>query len=104
MNISFSARAGYEIYVIADNVNLSVDIESRKYEIGADGKTDYSRCKRDISDEAMERISVLLSDMALFRKDEFDSSSLIEELFAKLPKDAAFKLCDKMFQEYGNPF
>ena len=93
MDITFKKNYVYELIFIDDNVKIEEDIESREYQKGEDGKTDFNLPpKRDIKTDSMQLFVDILCDMAYYRVAEFDSSDLIEQLFAKLPESKAKEL------------
>ena len=101
MNIALNAKSfGYELVVTADNVNICEDVESRTYEKDDNGKLDYSKCKRDVSTDAIDQIASVLSDMVYYRKDDYDSSALIEQLFDRLPHSEAERMAAKLHKQY----
>lgn len=93
MEITLNTRYGYYIEITDTNVNISEDIESREYPKDADGKVIYSNPKRDIKTNAIDRISGLLAEMIYYRDADYDSSDLIESLFAKLPEEKKTANC-----------
>ena len=97
MEISLKRNYGYFLIFKAENVSVEEDVEERIYSKTEDGKTDFSKPpKRDINDDILEQITSLLSDLIYYREREFDSSSLIEGLFDKLPSELANKLLIKL--------
>lgn len=102
MNITLKRSSGYELIFEAENVKISEDIESREYHKDENGKIDFKiPPKRDIKTDAVVQFVELLDDIIYFRVADFDSSSLIERLFEKLPSDVAVKLSKKIKIEYG---
>lgn len=85
---------GFDLIVKAENVNILEDIQERIWE-------NNSIVRRDIKDEWVENIAQLMEDIIYYRVADFDSSSLIEQLFNKLPQETAEKLTDKLFKDYG---
>ena len=101
MNITLKRNYGFELIFEAENVRVTEDIEERIYSKTEDGKTDYKiQPKRDIQTHAIEQFVSVLDDMIYYREAEFDSSSLIERLFEKLPQEAANKLLVKLKRDY----
>ena len=101
MNITLKRNYGFELIFEAENVKVTEDIEERIYSKTEDGKTDYKiPPKRDIQTNAIEQFVSVLEDMIYYREAEFDSSSLIESLFEKLPQDTASKLLVKLKRNY----
>ena len=103
MNIEYIERNYSKIIKItADNVNIEEDVEFREYAKKEDGKIDWTRnvC-RDISDEYMNMIARVMSDMAYYRERPYDSSQLIRQLFERLPSEAASELVHRLNKEYN---
>lgn len=97
-----SSFYGADLQVTADNVNISEDIQQNIYAKTEDGKTDFSRrLGTDIKTEYVDQIVNVLSDMIYYRKADYDSSSLIEGLFNKLPSSKAMELSAKLTKEYS---
>lgn len=100
MEISIKRNYGFELIFKAENVNVCEDIEERIYGKTEDGKTDYTKVKRDIDTGVLGQFVSVLDDMIYYREAEFDSSDLIERLFGKLPKEVAHNLADKLKTDY----
>jgi len=100
MEISLKRNHGFELIFKAENVNVCEDIEERIYAKTEDGKTDYKNVKRDVKTEVVEQFVSVLDDMIYYREANFDSSSLIERLFEKLPQEVANKLLFKLKRDY----
>lgn len=101
MEIKIYNRYGYNLIVEDTNVKIEEDIEEIIYPKGEDGKTDYkARPTRDIKEEYLDMISVVLDDMVYYRKREYDSSELIGRLFDKLPPQVQSDLSTKLYKEY----
>ena len=92
-----ASHYGYHIIIEAENVKITEDIESRTYHKTEKGMTDWMRApERDITDEALNQFTQLLEDIIYYRKKDYDSSSLIENLFSKLPQQVANELYVKL--------
>ena len=101
MNITLKKNYGFELIFEAENVRVTEDIESREYPKDENGKTIINlNPKRDIKTDAIEQIVNVLDDMIYYREAEFDSSSLIERLFEKLPQETANELLVKLKRNY----
>lgn len=101
MNITLKSNCGHELIFEADNVKVTVDVESRTYIKDENDKVRFDIPPiRDISTDALEQFANVLSDLIHYRKAEFDSSTLIESLFEKLPSDTAICLVKKMVRDY----
>jgi hypothetical protein len=101
MEISVKRNYGYYLVFKAENVNVEEDIEERIYPKLENGKNDFSKPpKRDINTDVIEQIVRVLDDLIDYREREFDSSSLIERLFEKLPDDSIQKLLSKLNRDY----
>ena len=102
MNITLKkSYYNFELIFEAENVRVTENIGERIYFKTEDGKTDFSiPPKQDIQTHAIEQFVSVLDDMIYYREAEFDSSSLIERLFEKLPSDIAKKLFEKIKQDY----
>jgi hypothetical protein len=101
MNIELKRNHGYYLLFEADNVKVEEDIETREYPKDENGKSIINlNPKRDISTDALHQITTLLDDMIYYREAEYDSSELIQRLFDKLPKEAAFKLAERIKLDY----
>lgn len=96
MDISFSNS--YYVRLSYGGNDLTIDVEEREWERDENG---VMKCiMRDVSDEAMREFGRVLEDMTYYRTREFDSSSLIETLFEKLPKDKAVELAARLKEQY----
>lgn len=75
-----------DIVIKADNVNIEERLSETIYELKEDGKNDYTKRKGyDITNVAMSQFAEILDDILYYRSRPFDSSTLIENLVAKLP-------------------
>jgi hypothetical protein len=102
MNITLKRNHGYELIFEADNIRVVEDIEERTYEKDENGKLIINlNPKRDIKTDAIEQFVTVLDDMFYYRKAEFDSSDLIENLFEKLPSDKVQSLLTKLHNAYA---
>ena len=90
---------GYDIIIEADNVKICEDVESREYQKDENGKV-VGNPKRDVCTSAMEMVSKTMEDMVYYRVEEFDSTSLIENLFEKLPELGRARIIEKLNKEY----
>jgi len=100
MEISIKRNYGLELIFKAENVNVCEDIEERIYGKNENGTTDFRNIKRDIKTNVIEQFISVLDYMIDYRKADFDSSSLIERLFEKLPQDVFDKLIVKLKRDY----
>ena len=101
MNIRVNKNyRGCDLIIEADNVEIVEDIEVRIYPKDENGKTIFSNPKIDIDVNAIDQIVQTLDDIIYFRKGEYDSSTLIENLFEKLPPSVAESLSKKMYETY----
>jgi len=101
MEITLRKNYGYELIFEAENVKITEDIEDRIYPKDDLGKSIITISpKRDIKTEVLEQFTSVLDDMIYYRESEFDSSSLIERLFEKLPQEAVDKLLPKLKLDY----
>lgn len=100
MEISLKRKYSLELIFKAENVNVCEDIEERIYGKTEDGKTDYKNVKRDVKTDVIEQFVSVLDDMIYYRNADFDSSSLIERLFEKLPQDVCNELIIKLKRYY----
>jgi len=101
MEIKLKANYGYDIIITAENVNISEDIESRNYHKTEDGKTDFTRSPiRDISTDALDMFSGVLSDMIYYRVADYDSTDLISSLVDKLPDNERQELIKKLHKDW----
>ena len=97
MTIEIKRNHGYELIITTDNVRIVEDIETREYPKDENGKSIITlRPKRDIQTEVLQQFISAVDDMIYYRVSEFDSSSLIENLFEKLPKNIAEDLIKKL--------
>jgi hypothetical protein len=96
MEISLKRNYGFELIFKAENVNVCEDIEERIYGKNENGTKDFSNIKRDVKTDVIEQFVSVLDDMIYYREADFDSSSLIERLFEKLPQDVCDKLIVKL--------
>ena len=100
MEISLKRNHGFYLVVKADNVNIEEDIEKRVYSKDENGKTILPP-KSDIDSSFISMFADTLSDIIYYRKEEFDSSSLIEQLFEKLPIVEREKMLFKLNRDYS---
>jgi len=101
MKISLKRNYGFELIFEADNVKVIEDVETREYLKDENGKTDFKKSPiRDISTDALEQITNVLDDMIYYREAEFDSSTLIKNLFEKLPQQVRLEMLHKLTSEY----
>lgn len=90
---------GYDLIIEADNVKICEDVESREYQKDENGKV-VGNPKRDVCTSAMDMVSKTMEDMVYYRFEEFDSTSLIENLFEKLPELGRARILEKLNKEY----
>ena len=90
---------GYDLIIEADNVKICEDVESREYQKDENGKV-VGNPKRDVCTSAMDMVSKTMEDMVYYRVEEFDSTSLIENLFEKLPELGRYRILEKLNKEY----
>ena len=101
MVIAFSARFGYYLNIVADNVKIEEDVESRIYTKDENGKIlPDSNVIRDVKTSSIVMVERVLSDMIYYRKEEYDSTDLIKNLFDKLPSEKAKELAGMLYDEY----
>ena len=101
MEISVKRNYGISIVFKAENVHVEEDIEQRIYSKTEDGKTDFSKPpKRDINTEILDQFAMVMDDLINYRVEKYDSSSLIERLFEKLPDGELQKLLSKLNRDY----
>lgn len=101
MEISVKKNYGYYLVFKAENVNVEEDIEQRIYSKTEDGKTDFSKPPmRDINTDILDQFILVVDDLIDYRVEKYDSSSLIERLFEKLPDDSIQKLLLKLNRDY----
>ena len=100
MEISLKRNHGFYLVVKADNVNIEEDIEKRVYSKDENGKTIIPP-KSDIDTSFISMFSDFLSDVIYYRKEEFDSTYLIEQLFEKMPISEREKILAKLNRDYA---
>jgi hypothetical protein len=101
MEIILNTRQhGYYLEVIAENVNISEDVESRTYPKDENGRFIYRNPERDIDTVYLEQVVRLCNDMIYHRRADFDSSDLIINLFEKLPDTILSELLKKLNSDY----
>lgn len=100
MNIEVKQNHYYTtVIVTADNVNIAEDITKSFFKQDENGKQVFSH--RDIEDSALQQFSQVLEDLFYYRTADYDSTTMIEQAFAKLPEDSAKKLLDELNRNYG---
>jgi len=76
-------------------------MEERIYQKLEDGKSDFSKApQRDIKTEYLQQFCQVVEDMIYYREREYDSETLILQLFEKLPSEVANKLAIKLGKDY----
>ena len=101
MEISVKKNCGYYLVFKAENVNVEEDIEQRIYPKTKDGKIDHSKpIVRDIDTNILNQLTQVVEDLIYYRVEKYESSSLIERLFEKLPNDSVKKLLFKLNKDY----
>ena len=101
MEIEIKRNYGYTLIFKTENVNVEEDIEERIYSKTEDGETDFSKPpKRDINTDVIEQFVRVMDDLIDYRIEKYDSSSLIERLFEKLPEDKMQELLSKLNRDY----
>jgi hypothetical protein len=99
MEIQLKRNYGYYLIIKAENVNIEEDVEERIYSKTEDGKIDFSKPPvRDISTVTLDQMTSILSDLIYYREREYDASSLIKQLFDKLPMEVG----DVLIKELNN--
>lgn len=89
------------VVVIAENVRINEDVYETLYGIGEDGKKDYKQnIGRDISDEGLQLLTTPLEDLIYYRERTYDSSTLIRQLFDKLPEEKQQSLLKELVKDY----
>ena len=101
MEVSVKRNYGYYLVFKTENVNVEEDIEQRIYSKTEDGKTDFSKPpKRDINTDILDQFVRVVDDLIDCRIEKYDSSSLIERLFEKIPDHSIQKLLTKLNRDY----
>lgn len=92
---------GVDLVYTADNVKIEDSATEILYGKKDDGKTDFKkRLGNDITNEAMDQFKCIMEDLTYYRDREYDSTSLIEVLFEKMPEDERTKLLSRLNEEY----
>lgn len=100
MNIQVKNRYGCELIIEDDDTVITVDAEKRTYPFKKeDGKTDYSRCEKDVDEAVLDEFSCALGDLIYYREKEYDSSDIILALFEKLPEQQKQEVYEKIKNE-----
>ena len=101
MEISVKRNYGFYLVFKAENVHVEEDIEQRIYSKTEDGKIDFSKLPiRDIDTDILDQFIRVVDDLIDYRVEKYDSSSLIERLFEKLPDDTIRKLLSNLNRDY----
>lgn len=81
-----STSFSYNLEIKDTNVFIEEDVTERTWIKDEDGKAKF--CKMDVSDEGLSTVATVVEDMIYYREAAYDSSTLIEKLFEKLPTEA----------------
>ena len=101
MEISVKRNYGFYLVFKAENVHVEEDIGQRIYSKTEDGKIDFSKPPiRDIDTDILDQFIRVVDDLIDYRVEKYDSSSLIERLFEKLPDDTIRKLLSNLNRDY----
>jgi hypothetical protein len=101
MKIEISSRCGYEITYSTENVKATEDAESREYARKEDGNIDFTKNpKRDVSTDVISKFARITEDLIYYRDAPYDSQTLIECLFEKLPEQVAAELSVSLKKQY----
>lgn len=102
MNITVDKKYyGTNIIVEADNVKIEEDISETIYGKTEDGKRDFKkRLGDDITNDGMKQFTTVMEDIVYYRNAPYDSSSLIERLFEKLPDNKQQELLKTLIRQY----
>lgn len=93
--------SGTDIIIKAENVDICESISSSVYDKKEDGKPDYKKFLRnDIDDAIMRQFSSVMEDITYYREEPYDTSSLIEVLFEKLPNEVRQNILNKLNEDY----
>jgi len=98
MTIDIERKYGYLLTVREDDLKIIDDIEKREYITTAEGSKIN---KSDIDTKYLDMFNSVLDDMMYYRKAEYDSSSLIERLFDKLPTNKQQELLKELNNNYA---
>lgn len=86
MEIKLNSNSfSYNLEIKDTNVFIEEDVTERTWLKDEEGKN--KGLKMDISDEGLSMIATVMEDMIYYREAQYDSSTLIERLFEKLPAE-----------------
>lgn len=102
MEIELNCRNYGKVIIVKDtNVLIEEDIEERIYQKDENGKPDFSKSPvRDVSNKSLYMFYVLLRDIIAERVRPYNSSTLIFDLFEKLPAEVLQKTLNTLKENY----
>jgi len=96
-----NSHFSHDLVIIDDNVKIVETVSESIYEIGEDGKKNFrKRLGEDIASKYLHDIFQVAEDMIYYRKKEYDSSSLIEQLIQKMPEEKRQVLIRRLSLEW----
>lgn len=98
MTIDIERKYGYYLTVRDNDLEIIDNIEKMEYITTAEGSKIN---KSDIDTNYLDMFTSVLDDMMYYRKAEYDSSSLIERLFDKLPTNKQQELLKELNNNYA---
>lgn len=99
--MDMTVKRGYLI-IEADNVKIEESVTEGIYALNEDSKKDFSkRLGEDVTDEALNLLTLPMEDLFYQRDREYDSSSMIVQAFDKLPENLQDLLLKALTERYG---
>jgi len=85
--------------IVVENTNVKIEYSATD-SIKKDNNLGQPYFEQDISDESLNLFSGVLEDLIFYREREFDSSTLITNLFSKLPQEKTQSLLKELNDDY----
>lgn len=101
MELQVKKDFGIDVTITAENVKIVESISETLYQLKEDGTKDFSkRLGYDVTDSCIKQFVSFMNDVAYYRERPFDSTSLIETLFDKLPEQKQNELWKTLNRKY----
>jgi len=101
IQIKGSGFYGTEIHYKAENVHVTEGVYETIYGTDENGKTDYSRrLGSDIIKDVLDKFCNITEDLIYYRKSEYDSFTLVQQLLNKLPEKQKKEIYNQLKEEF----
>lgn len=98
IEIKGSGIYGTEVHYTADNVHVREEVYETFY--GKDEEGKLKNLGRDVSDEILDKFCSITEGLIYYRKKDFDSVFLVEQLLYKMPAKEKLEIYNQLKEEF----